>query len=134
MIDAEAGRIEGQRIRESANVRRRGRIICEGGTSGQWKRDYVPAYIRRYPFFLAKASAGPNLTVCIDESYAGFGADEGQRLFNDKGESTDYLKGVLIHLVANYHQSGKKKLVSGPALSSFGGKSNRTIETSNSWH
>lgn len=62
---------------------------------GQWKSEYVPAYIRRYPFVLAKADAGGQLTVCIDEAYPGFGADEGQPLFNDKGESTDYLKGVL---------------------------------------
>ena len=62
---------------------------------GQWKGEYVPAYIRRYPFLLAKTDAGPQLTVCIDESYPGFGADEGQPLFNAKGESTDYLKGVL---------------------------------------
>ena len=62
---------------------------------GQWKSEYVPAYIRRYPFVLAKADAGGQLTVCIDEAYPGFGADEGQPLFTDKGESTDYLKGVL---------------------------------------
>jgi len=62
---------------------------------GQWKCDYVPAYVRRYPFVLAAADARGQLTVCIDEVYPGFGADEGQPLFNDKGESTDYLKGVL---------------------------------------
>jgi len=65
---------------------------------GQWTSEYVPAYIRRYPFMLAKAGAGPQLTVCIDESYPGFGADEGQPLFDAKGESTDYLKGVLAFL------------------------------------
>ena len=65
---------------------------------GHWKGEYVPAYIRRYPFVLAKGDAGQQLTVCIDESYPGFGADEGQPLFNEKGESTDYLKGVLAFL------------------------------------
>ena len=63
--------------------------------SGQWKSEYVPAYIRRYPFVLAGADASEQLAVCIDEAYPGFGADEGQPLFNDKGESTDYLKAVL---------------------------------------
>jgi hypothetical protein len=66
--------------------------------SGQWKSAYVPAYVRRYPFVLGKAGNGDQLTVCIDESYPGFGADEGQPLFNEKGESTDYLKGVLAFL------------------------------------
>ncbi|MEK6244641.1 MAG: SapC family protein [Pseudomonadota bacterium] len=65
---------------------------------GRWKGEYVPAYIRRYPFVLAKGDAEQKLTVCIDESYPGFGADEGQPLFNGKGESTDYLKGVLTFL------------------------------------
>jgi hypothetical protein len=66
--------------------------------SGQWKSEYVPAYIRRYPFVLAAADASGQLAVCIDEAYAGFGADEGQPLFSDKGESTDYLKAVLAFL------------------------------------
>lgn len=66
--------------------------------SGKWKCEYVPAYIRRYPFVLAKGDAGQQLTVCIDESYPGFGADEGQPLFDKKGEATDYLKGVLTFL------------------------------------
>jgi SapC protein len=65
---------------------------------GRWKGEYVPAYIRRYPFVLAKSDARRDLTVCIDESYPGFGADEGQALFNAKGEPTDYLKGVLAFL------------------------------------
>jgi hypothetical protein len=65
---------------------------------GQWKSEYVPAYVRRYPFVLAKGGADEQLTVCIDESYPGFGADEGQPLFNEKGEPTDYLKGVLAFL------------------------------------
>lgn len=65
---------------------------------GRWKCEYVPAYIRRYPFVLARSDAAQQLTVCIDESYPGFGADEGQPLFNEKGESTDYLKGVLAFL------------------------------------
>ena len=65
---------------------------------GRWKGEYVPAYIRRYPFVLAKGGAGQKLTVCIDESYPGFGADEGQPLFNASGEPTDYLKSVLAFL------------------------------------
>ncbi len=66
--------------------------------SGRWKSEYVPAYIRRYPFVLARGGDGKTLTVCIDESYPGFGADEGQPLFNEKSEPTDYLKGVLAFL------------------------------------
>lgn len=70
-------------------------------STGRWQGEYVPAYIRRYPFVLARGD-GPDLTVCIDESYPGFGADEGQALFNAKGEPTDHLKGVLAFL-QDYH-------------------------------
>ena len=66
--------------------------------SGKWKCEYVPAYIRRYPFTLAKGGIGQQFNVCIDESYSGFGADEGQPLFSSNGESTDYLKTVLAFL------------------------------------
>lgn len=65
---------------------------------GQWKGEYVPAYIRRYPFVLARTGDGKKFTVCIDETYPGFGADEGQSLFNASGEPTDYLKSILAFL------------------------------------
>lgn len=65
---------------------------------GRWKGEYVPAYIRRYPFVLARSDAGGEMTVCIDESYPGFGADEGQALFNAKGEATDHLNAILAFL------------------------------------
>jgi len=74
---------------------------------GKWQGEYVPAYIRRYPFVLAKGAAGQELTVCIDESYPGFGADEGQALFNAKGEPTDHLKGVLAFLKDYQAQIGR---------------------------
>jgi hypothetical protein len=67
-------------------------------SAGRWKGEYVPAYIRRYPFVLARGDAGQEFTVCIDESYPGFGADDGQALFDAKGEPTDHLKGVLSFL------------------------------------
>jgi hypothetical protein len=67
-------------------------------SNGRWQGEYVPAYIRRYPFVLAQAAPGNGMTVCIDEAYPGFGADEGQPLFNAKGEATDYLKRVLAFL------------------------------------
>ena len=66
--------------------------------AGRWKGEYVPAYIRRYPFVLAQGDASGNMAVCIDESFPGFGADEGQSLFDANGESTDYMKGVTAFL------------------------------------
>ncbi len=61
---------------------------------GEWQADYIPAYVRRYPFILASTEAnGGQFTVCIDESFPGFNtAKEGQPLFDKAGEQTDLLK------------------------------------------
>lgn len=55
---------------------------------GAWIGDYVPAYIRRYPFILAAAdAAAQNFTVCVDESYSGFNTvQEGERLLTAEGQ------------------------------------------------
>ena len=64
------------------------------GKKGEWLADYIPAYVRGYPFILAtNAGNGNTFAVCIDESYPGFNKNQkGQRLFDDKGEETDLLK------------------------------------------
>ena len=64
------------------------------GKKGEWLADYIPAYVRRYPFILAtNTGKGNTFAVCIDESYPGFNKDKnGQRLFDDKNEETDLLK------------------------------------------
>lgn len=58
---------------------------------------YVPAFLRRYPFVLAGAQDAENLTVCIDEASKACHADGavGKRLFDDKGEQTEYLQEVI---------------------------------------
>ena len=60
----------------------------------RWMAEYIPAYIRRYPFILAENKG--TFTVCIDESYKGLNKDgKGKRLFEKAGEQSDYLKGML---------------------------------------
>lgn len=62
---------------------------------GQWESGtYLPAYIRRYPFVLAK-SAEDNFTVCFDESYKGFSTEEGRELFSDDGVASEYLNNMV---------------------------------------
>jgi hypothetical protein len=59
---------------------------------GAWvSGTYVPAFVRRYPFILARGSDKQNLTVCIDEDFAGFNQDEGSLLFDEDGKDTAYL-------------------------------------------
>ncbi len=72
---------------------------------GKWLGKYVPAYIRRYPFILARGEE-QNYTVCIDESFADFNTvKEGEQLFTKDGEQTplldnsmNFLKEYEIHV------------------------------------
>lgn len=69
------------------------------GDSGQWDAGYIPAYVRRYPFILTpKDDDQQAFTVCIDEKYDGFSKDGGERLFQDDGEQSDFLKKNLTML------------------------------------
>ncbi len=67
---------------------------------GKWLADYIPAYVRRYPFILAKVDEKQNnFTVCVDESFSGFNtAKEGVALFDDKGEQQQVLKQAVDFL------------------------------------
>jgi hypothetical protein len=68
---------------------------------GQWERNhYVPAFVRRYPFVLAKAETDDRLTVCIDEAYPGLGTRVGEPLFNEQGQHTPYLDRAIKFLQA----------------------------------
>ncbi|NKC14916.1 MAG: multidrug transporter [Gammaproteobacteria bacterium] len=62
----------------------------------QWDCDYVPAYIRRYPFILANVTEGGTFTLCIDQSYAGCQEHgKGERLFLIGGGRTPFLEQML---------------------------------------
>ena len=64
--------------------------------AGKWDANYVPAFARRYPYVFSSSDDGKTLTLCIDEDYSGFNDDgDGERLFDDDGEQTPYLKKVL---------------------------------------
>ena len=64
--------------------------------AGKWDAKYIPAFARRYPYVFSSSDDGKTLTLCIDEEYSGFNdKGEGERLFDDDGEQTPYLKKVL---------------------------------------
>lgn len=69
-------------------------------SKGKWMADYIPAYVRRYPFILAiPDEKDPTFTVCIDESFPGFNtAKEGNPLFDENGEQQDLLKQAVDFL------------------------------------
>ena len=63
---------------------------------GRWKADYLPAFIRRYPFVVSSADEGETLTLCLDENFSGCNDEgRGERLFDAEGERTAYLEQVV---------------------------------------
>ncbi|KAA0014622.1 SapC family protein [Billgrantia pellis] len=66
---------------------------------GQWRGEYVPAFLRRYPFVFASSEDGKTFTLCIDEDYEGLNAEgRGERFFDSDGEQTQYMAKVLDFL------------------------------------
>ena len=66
---------------------------------GDWQANYIPAFVRRYPFVFSSSDEGKTLTLCLDEDYEGCSADgEGERLFTDDSENSPYLTKVVEFL------------------------------------
>ncbi|WP_339862794.1 SapC family protein [Paremcibacter congregatus] len=62
---------------------------------GSWAADtYIPAYIRRYPFFVARQNEESEPVICFDDTSDFLGEKGDQALF-DKGEATDTLKNIV---------------------------------------
>lgn len=74
---------------------------------------YVPAYVRRYPFILAKLSKdSDDMSLCFDPSAGVVGkSEDGQALFQDgegdEKQTTDYTKSVL-EFCTRFEQSGQR--------------------------
>ncbi len=64
---------------------------------GSWSASYVPAMLRSYPFALVHTEDN-NYIVCFDKAWSGFSEQEGERLFDDAGEPTEFMKGVQGYL------------------------------------
>jgi hypothetical protein len=65
----------------------------------KWKAEYIPAFIRRYPFVFSSSDDGKRLTLCIDEAYPGFNREgRGNALFNSDKQPTAYVEKVLDFL------------------------------------
>lgn len=66
---------------------------------GGWSADYIPAFVRRYPFVFTTSDSGKSFTLCIDEAFDGCNQEgKGERLFDDNGKTTRYLDNVLAFL------------------------------------
>ncbi|MBK7955911.1 MAG: SapC family protein [Candidatus Accumulibacter sp.] len=68
-------------------------------SDARWKADYIPGFIRRYPFVFSSSADGQSLTLCIDESHPGVNREgRGNALFGDDGKPTPYVDQVLDFL------------------------------------
>lgn len=77
---------------------------------GKWTADYAPAYVRRYPFCMARIDGNngeSQLAVCIDDTWSGFSKTEGRRLFDEQSEPTEYAKELLTFL-ENFEQESER--------------------------
>lgn len=65
---------------------------------GAWQANYIPAFVRRYPFVLHETNDEGDATVMIDEECAGFDAPDGELLFAEDGTDTPLLTNVVEFL------------------------------------
>lgn len=70
---------------------------------------YVPAYVRRYPFILAKLQPeSDDMSLCFDPSADVVKKqDDGQALFGDDSQPTEYTQGVL-DFCKKFEESGQR--------------------------
>jgi hypothetical protein len=69
------------------------------GRDGQWQANYIPAFVRRYPFVFSQSQDGDRLLLCVDEAFSGFNREgRGERLFDEDGKPTPYVDNILKFL------------------------------------
>jgi hypothetical protein len=67
---------------------------------GSWRiGTYIPAYVRRYPFALARQEKPGNFTLCIDAMSSRLGTKEGKRLF-DGADASEITKNAMQFCMA----------------------------------
>lgn len=64
-----------------------------------WRAQYVPAFVRRYPFVFSPSADESTFTLCVDEAFQGLNyLGRGQALFTEDGKPTPYVDNVLKFL------------------------------------
>jgi hypothetical protein len=61
----------------------------------QWKANYIPAFIRRYPFWTTDTTDPNAASVLVDAGWPGFSDTEGEPLFDTAGVPTTVLREAL---------------------------------------
>lgn len=62
---------------------------------GAWQADtYIPAYVRRYPFFIARQDENTDPVICFDDT-SDLLANKGDKALFEKGEATEVLTNIV---------------------------------------
>lgn len=87
-------------------------LVSLGGDSlaineeGKWITQYVPSFLRKYPFALASTKENPDQKVIlIDEESPLFSKSKGKQLFKKNGEQSDVLKHAVEFLTSYENQA-----------------------------
>ena len=82
-------------------------IDAEG--KGIEKAVYLPAYLRRYPFLLARLNPqGEELSLCVDPTSGAIGEfEDGQALFDDEGQPSEATKSIL-QFCEQFEEAGQR--------------------------
>ena len=74
---------------------------------GVWDADYIPAYVRRYPFIPAIKEGTDELMLCIDEGYKGLNSKKAKLALFDKDGKPDVVTQQAINLLQSYNEENK---------------------------
>ena len=89
----------GDEVVPSAVLGLRGNQNLYLSPDGRWQAEYIPAFIRRYPFVFSSNADEKSLTLCLDTAYPGVNTEGlGERLFSDDGKPSGYTERVLKFL------------------------------------
>ena len=78
-------------------------VVPKGG----WDADYIPAYVRRYPFIPATKEGSDDLMLCIDEGYKGLNSKKAKLALFDKDGKPDVITQQAINLLQSYNAENK---------------------------
>lgn len=89
-------------------------------SDAKWEAEYIPAFIRRYPFVFSTSSDGKSLVLCIDETHPGINRESrGARLFGDDRKPSEFTEKVLSFL-KDYQKQFERTQVFGRHLRELG--------------
>ncbi len=66
--------------------------------AGVWDAEYIPAFVRRYPFLLHEQDSAGSSLVMLDQAYPGFSTEEGEPLFAEDGSPSQMLSQTMDFL------------------------------------